>query len=115
ASAVVVAAGITPGAANACPDPAAALATVKSQLKVNEVLADGTGSGDAQQLDAIELYNSGTTSVNLAGWWLSDDKPADKDVLPAGSVIAPAASIAAGATHPTDFLVFKVGARPTRP
>ncbi len=87
------------------PTPAAALATVKGQVKVNEVLANGTGSGSTQQLDAIELYNTGTTSVNLAGWWLSDDKPTDKDVLPAtmGSVIAPAAAIAAGAT-PSDEL-----------
>jgi hypothetical protein len=113
ALAVVVSTGITPGAANACPTPAAALATVKSQVKVNEVLANGTGSGDAQQLDAIELYNTGATSVNLAGWSLSDDKPADKDVLPAGSVIAPAAAIAAGMTHPTNYLTFKVGASPT--
>ena len=110
----MVSTGITPGAANDCPTPAAALATVKSQVKVNEVLANGTGSGATQQLDAIELYNTGTTSVNLAGWWLSDDKAADKDVLPAaGSVIAPAAAIAAGATHPTNYLTYRVGASAT--
>ena len=112
--AVVVSSGITPGAANDCPTTTAALATVKSQIKVNEVLASGTGSGAAQQLDAIELYNTGTTSVNLAGWWLSDDKAADKDVLPAtGSVIAPAAAIAAGSTHPTNYLTYRVGASST--
>ncbi|HWB21689.1 MAG TPA: lamin tail domain-containing protein [Gaiellaceae bacterium] len=114
ASAVVVSTGITPGAANDCPTPAAALATVKGQLKVNEVLASGTGSGASQQLDAIELYNTGTTSVNLAGWWLSDDKATDKDVLPAaGSVIAPAAAISSGASHPTNYLTYRVGASST--
>lgn len=115
AFAVVVSTGITPGAANDCPSAAAALVTVKSQLRVNEVLANGTGSGAAQQLDAIELYNTGATSVNLGGWWLSDDKPADKDVLPAtmASVIAPAGTIAAGATHPSNYLTYRVGASTT--
>jgi hypothetical protein len=114
AFAVVVSTGVTPGVANDCPTSTAALATVKSQVKVNEVLASGIGSGVAQQLDAVELYNTGTTSVNLAGWWLSDDKAADKDVLPAtGSVIAPAAAIAAGGTHPTNYLTYEVGASPT--
>ncbi len=115
AFAVVVSTGITPGAANDCPTPAAALTTVKGQVKVNEVLANGTGSGSTQQLDAIELYNTGTTSVNLGGWWLSDDKPTDKDVLPAtmGSVIAPVAAISAGASHPTNWLAYRVGASTT--
>ena len=113
ASEVVLTTGITPGAANACPDPAAALATVKSQVKVNEVLADGAGSGNSQQLDTIELYDTGTTSVNLAGWWLSDDKSTDKDVLPAGTVIAPVGVTGSSPTRPANYLTYGVGAAAT--
>ncbi|HEY2167070.1 MAG TPA: lamin tail domain-containing protein, partial [Jatrophihabitantaceae bacterium] len=113
AFAIVVATGITPGAANDCPDPAAALATVKGQVKVNEVLADGTGSGTSQQLDAIELYNTGTMSVPLAGWWLSDDKSTDKDVLPAGTIIAPVGETGSSTSRPSNYLTYRVGASAT--
>jgi Lamin Tail Domain len=111
--AIVVSTGITPGAANDCPDPATALAAVKAQLKVNEVLTNGTGSGNSQQLDAIELYNTGTTSVSLGGWWLSDDKATDKDVLPAGTVIAPVGITGSSTTPPTNYLTYGVGAGAT--
>jgi hypothetical protein len=102
-SAIVVTTGITPNAApTGCPAATTALATVKAEVKVNEVLADGTGSGTGKQLDAIELYDAGTTSVPLAGWWLSDDTATHKDVLPVGTVIRPAG-----------FLTYRVGASPT--
>ena len=114
AFAFAVSTGITQGTANNCPAPETALATVKAQVKVNEVLASGTGTGDAQQLDAIELYDTGTVSVPLAGWWLSDDKAADKDVLPAGTVIAPVGVTGGTApTHPTNYLTYRVGATAT--
>lgn len=38
-------------------------------IVINEVLANAA----APLEDAIELYNSGTTAVNVGGWWLSDD------------------------------------------
>jgi len=113
AFAIITVSGITPGAVNTCPDAATALTTVKSLVRVNEVLADGTGSGTSQQLDAIELYNTATTSVSLGGWWLSDDKPADKDVLPAGTVIAPVAVAGSSPTKPSNFLTYRVGASAT--
>jgi hypothetical protein len=120
AFAFVVATGITPGAANACPDPATALATLKAQIRVNEVLADGNGAAPSQELDAIELFNTGIASEPLGGWWLSDDKSADKDVLPAGTLIGPGggANGVIGATgssgaRPSSYPTFRVGASAT--
>lgn len=112
-SEIVVSAGITPGTANDCPAAATALATVKAQVKVNEVLASGNGSGVNQQLDSIELYNLGSTSVSLGGWWLSDDKAADKDVLPAATVIAPVGVTGSSPTRVANYLTYGVGASAT--
>ncbi|WP_339926110.1 lamin tail domain-containing protein [uncultured Cyclobacterium sp.] len=50
------------------------------QLVINEFMASNnvccpdTDSGEEQFDDWIEIYNAGTTSVNIAGMYLSDDK-----------------------------------------
>ena len=47
-----------------------------SQVTINEFMADNTRTltdEDLQHPDWIELYNGGTTPVNLAGWSLTDD------------------------------------------
>lgn len=48
----------------------------------------GLTDGDGDREDWIELYNAGATSVNLSGWFLSDD-PANpqKWVIPNGQTI----------------------------
>src|SRR5688572_20129098 len=43
---------------------------------ISEFLADNSGGltdEDGDTPDWIELYNSGTAAVNLAGWYLTDD------------------------------------------
>jgi hypothetical protein len=86
----VVDAPATPGAANTCPTPAAVTTAITSTLKVNEVMADGaTPTGGTQEPDWIELYNGGPTTLDVSGYYLSDNKATDKDVLPAGTYIAP--------------------------
>src|SRR6185369_3808113 len=36
---------------------------------INEVLSNSTGAN----IDAVELYNPGGATVDISGWWLSDD------------------------------------------
>jgi hypothetical protein len=65
-------------------------------LRINEVLADNAGawSVDGATPDGIELYNAGPTSVDLAGYAISDD-PDDPTlhtwvgswVIPAGGFV----------------------------
>jgi hypothetical protein len=51
---------------------------------VNEVLTHT----DLPQVDAVELYNPGTTPVDLSGWYLTDDRSVPKRYrLPAGTVL----------------------------
>jgi len=53
-------------------------------LVINEFLAHGAGDGDW-----IELYNPTSSSVDLAGWYLSDDVAEPKKyAIPAGSIPA---------------------------
>jgi VCBS repeat-containing protein len=59
-------------------------------LRINEVLAvnASTHSHDGAHPDVIELYNYGSTAINLGGMTVSDD-PADTDkfIFPAGTTI----------------------------
>ena len=63
-----------------------------SQLRINEFMASNlSGIEDPmlnQTSDWIELYNSGTTSINLSGYYLTDNlnKP-DKWTVPVGTMI----------------------------
>jgi hypothetical protein len=113
-AAIIPVAGISQGTANAsCPTPTAALTTVKGALKVNEALADGVNGTDGKQLsDWIELVDTATYGVNLAGWWLNDNGgAADKDVFPAGTYIG--ASTGASASRPNAEQAYAVGGQPS--
>ena len=57
---------------------------------INEILAHSENPG-VQQF--IELYNHGTTSVDVSGCILTDDPTTNKFVIPAGTVIGPAGFI----------------------
>ncbi len=59
-----------------------------SAIRINELLAHT----DPPQMDTIELYNEGTTTVDLSGWTLSNTtKTPDKYIIPAGTTLAPKA------------------------
>src|SRR5690606_27550913 len=61
-------------------------------LRINEVLASNQGSfvHDGRRPDAIELFNDGTTPVDLGGMSISDDLTfSAKYVFPAGTRIEP--------------------------
>ncbi|WP_377270786.1 lamin tail domain-containing protein [Peterkaempfera sp. SMS 1(5)a] len=73
---------VTPGAANDCPTPAEVTTDIQSHLKVNEIEANGSP-------DWIELYNSGPATLDLSGYYFSDNRASDRDVQPAGTYIAP--------------------------
>lgn len=67
---------VTKGAINDC----------RPQVKINEVESNGGTPGDW-----IELYNVGTTTVNLSGFIIKDNDNARTTALPAGTTIAPGA------------------------
>ncbi len=53
---------------------------------INEILTHK----DAGQLDAIELYNPGSTNANISGWYLTNDRNApNKYAIPGGTILAP--------------------------
>lgn len=62
----------TKNAANDCPLP---------KVLINEIKSTGDGA------DAIELFNSGSTDVDLSGYVLKDDNDTRNLPLPAGTVI----------------------------
>src|SRR5438874_10233633 len=74
-------------AAFAVPTSSATFTTTKTPtLRINEVIASSAGG------DRIELYNAGTTAIDLAGKVLQD-QPADptkptRFVFPAGTSLA---------------------------
>jgi hypothetical protein len=58
-------------------------------LRINEVLASNPNNRNGTTSDLIELFNAGTTAINLAGKSLTDDPAAvQKYVFPAGTTIA---------------------------
>ncbi|RME90186.1 MAG: lamin tail domain-containing protein, partial [Verrucomicrobia bacterium] len=69
----------SPGTANHLPHPA---------IVINEVLAQTVPPLE----DAIEVLNTGSTPVDLGGWWLSDDpERLFKYAVPEGTVLDPGA------------------------
>lgn len=74
--AFVTSSNSTKGAANDC----------TPLVKINEVESSGGTPGDW-----IELYNAGTTTVNLGGFVLKDDDDTHNFTIPAGTTIAPGA------------------------
>ena len=69
--------GGSPGGADpALDDPSAS-------IKINELSA----RAEEPALNFIELYNSGTQTIDLSGCFLSDDPATNKFVIPAGTLI----------------------------
>ncbi|MEW6157565.1 MAG: lamin tail domain-containing protein [Verrucomicrobiota bacterium] len=64
---------------------------VQSMVRIHEFMAANTSirAPDGQFLDWIELHNSGSEMVSLAGWSLSDDSNARKLVFPPETAIGP--------------------------
>ncbi len=63
---------------------------IAGTLYINEILASNTAyyAGNTAYVDWIEIYNDGTASINLGGYFLTDEKGrVDKWVIPAGTVI----------------------------
>ncbi|MFF7813854.1 lamin tail domain-containing protein [Streptomyces sp. NPDC007945] len=69
------------GALTAAPAQAAPV----DDIRVNEVVT--TGSVE----DSIELYNRGTSTVDLSGWILKDDNNSSKYTIASGTTLAPGA------------------------
>lgn len=64
----------------------------KAQISINEFLASNNlinQDPDFQSFaDWVELYNAGSSDVDLGGWWLSDDADLpEKWVFPAGTTL----------------------------
>jgi hypothetical protein len=74
--------GGSPGA----DDPLSSIAGIV----INEILTHT----DPPQIDAIELFNPGTTNVNIGGWFLSDDADAPKKFRVPDSTVIGAGSFA---------------------
>lgn len=74
--ALIVTSASTKGTANAC-------STATTAVKINEVESNLGSPGDW-----VELFNTGSTSVDLTGYVFRDNNDAANYVLPAGSVIA---------------------------
>ncbi|WP_211239255.1 lamin tail domain-containing protein [Actinokineospora inagensis] len=54
-------------------------------MRINEVVT----TGDVN--DSVELYNAGTSGVDVSGWVLRDDQDSSKYKIAAGTVLAPGA------------------------
>jgi hypothetical protein len=62
-----------------------------SVVRLNEVMAENVGvvtNGTTTNSDWLELYNSGTNTVSLANWSLSNSGDTRKYVIPGGTNIA---------------------------
>ena len=64
-----------------------------STVVINELMASNqvTAADEAGEFeDWIELYNTGTTAVDISGWYITDNPDnLDKWAFPAGTIIAP--------------------------
>lgn len=57
-----------------------------SGIVLNEIIYD-KASGLPSGLDQVEVYNRGSEPVSLAGWWITDDKGAERVPMPLGEVV----------------------------
>ena len=71
-------------------------ASAQSSVIISEFLAHNTSGlvdEDGDYSDWIELYNGGTTAVNLGGWYLTDDAAnLTKWAFPGTNIAAPRSS-----------------------
>ncbi|MDD2598298.1 MAG: CotH kinase family protein [Kiritimatiellae bacterium] len=70
-------------------------AGVAPRVAINELMADPSAASTTvhpvtgSALDWFELLNEGSTTVDLSGWWLVDDNPANICRIPPGFALAP--------------------------
>ncbi|MGE5315820.1 MAG: CotH kinase family protein [Acidobacteriota bacterium] len=68
------------------------------QIVINEVMASNTATIKDPQYggyaDWIELYNAGTASVNIKGWYITDDLSAPRKFVIASDLVIPAKGFA---------------------
>ena len=69
-------AGGSPGTANSVPSSAA--------VRLNEVFASGNATNSVSASDWLEIHNTGTVTVDLTGWSVSDDSNSRRFVFPSG-------------------------------
>ncbi|TYL54796.1 cell wall protein [Nocardioides sp. BGMRC 2183] len=74
-----------------------------TDIRINEIITDSATVGDS-----IELTNLGSTTVDLSGWVLKDDKDDRTLALPSGTSLAPGAYLSV-ATDPEDGTGFGLG------
>ncbi|PPK68842.1 lamin tail domain-containing protein [Actinokineospora auranticolor] len=79
---VVVCASLMLGAFAAVP----AQAAPADDIRINEVVTTGTVN------DSIELYNKGTSAVDISGWVLKDDNNSSNYTIAAGTTLNPGAA-----------------------
>lgn len=75
--AFVSTAAVTRGTANAC-------AAASTTIKVNEVESNGDAAGDW-----VELFNTGSTTVDLSGYVFRDNDNTRGYTIPSGTTVAP--------------------------
>lgn len=99
-----------PPAAAPTGPPAVATSTTRGNLtlRISEILADPEEAGRDARFEWVELVNTGTEPVDLAGWTLGD--AASSDVLPATVVPPGGYVVVAGgdASFPAGVLVVRV-------
>ncbi|MGB3242484.1 MAG: lamin tail domain-containing protein, partial [Candidatus Omnitrophota bacterium] len=73
-----------------------------TQLAINEINYNAPGSGsNERKREWVELYNYGTTDVDLTGWELSDSGATDDLQQGNGTMIVPAGGYAIITANPT--------------
>jgi hypothetical protein len=76
---VSVEVGGSPGEANGSFTP--------RTVRLNEIFASGNATNVVSASDWVELHNTGTETVDLSGWSLTDDSDPRRYVFPAGTQI----------------------------
>jgi hypothetical protein len=78
-----------------------------TQLAINEINYNPPGGGaNERQREWIELYNYGTSDIDLAGWQISDSSATDDLQQGNGTMIVPAGGYAIITANPTDVYTF---------
>ncbi|MBI2870447.1 MAG: lamin tail domain-containing protein [Candidatus Omnitrophica bacterium] len=76
---------------------------VSYELVINEINYNSTYSGaDERENEWIEIYNYGSTAVDVSGWEISDDAQTDSVLAAGGTTIIPAGGFAIITADPTD-------------
>ncbi|RYB96032.1 hypothetical protein EUA06_00035 [Nocardioides glacieisoli] len=80
--------------------------TAEAQVTINEVFTDGAGTSAPGLHDYVEIYNGGSTPIDLSGWYVTDGAgtptPADRVTLGGATAVLPAARYLAVETELTD-------------